>query len=76
MTPSFPFMAKYDPPGTSEDTLDPLGPYQIADQLTVQLVPAGRTIWRPVNTGLTRTRSRREFDRTGANFARLSRAIQ
>jgi hypothetical protein len=42
MTPSFPFMTTYDPPGTSEGTLDPLGLYQIADQLDVQLVPAVR----------------------------------
>ncbi len=37
-----PFMTVYDPPGTSEGTLDPLGLYQIADQLGVQLVPAVR----------------------------------
>lgn len=42
MTTSFPFMTAYDPPGTSEGTLDPLGLYQIADQLAVQLVPAVR----------------------------------
>jgi len=30
------------PPGTSEGNLDPLGLYQIADQLAVQLVPAVR----------------------------------
>src|SRR6266849_2793479 len=42
MTPSFPFLTTYDPPGTSEGTLDPLGLYQIADQLAVQLVPAVR----------------------------------
>jgi hypothetical protein len=41
-TPSFPFLTTYDPPGTSEGTLDPLGLYQIADQLAVQLVPAVR----------------------------------
>ena len=39
---TFPFMTSYDPPGTSEGTLDPLGLYQIADQLAVQLVPAVR----------------------------------
>lgn len=33
------FLTTYDPPGTSEDTLDQLGPYQIADQLPFQLVP-------------------------------------
>jgi hypothetical protein len=42
MTPSFPFLTAYDPPGTNEGTLDPLGLYQIADQLAVQLVPAVR----------------------------------
>ena len=38
----FPFLTSYDPPGTSEGTLDPLGLYQIADQLAIQLVPAVR----------------------------------
>ena len=42
MTAAFPFLTTYDPPGTSEGTLDPLGLYQIADQLAVQLVPAVR----------------------------------
>jgi hypothetical protein len=42
MPPAFPFLTTYDPPGTSEGTLDPLGLYQIADQLAVQLVPAVR----------------------------------
>lgn len=37
-----PFLTAYDPPGTSEGTLDPMGLYQIADQLAVQLVPAVR----------------------------------
>jgi len=37
-----PFLTSYDPPGTSEGTLDPLGLYQIADQLAVKLVPAIR----------------------------------
>ncbi len=37
-----PFMTSYDPPGTNEGTLDPLGLYQIADQLAIQLVPAVR----------------------------------
>lgn len=37
-----PFLTAYDPPGTSEGTLDPLGLYQISDQLAVQLVPAVR----------------------------------
>lgn len=38
----FPFLSTYDPPGTSEGSLDPLGLYRIADQLAVQLVPAVR----------------------------------
>jgi hypothetical protein len=42
MVAFFPFMTSYDPVGTSEGTLDPLGLYQIADQLAVQLVPAVR----------------------------------
>ena len=42
MATMFPFLTSYDPPGTSEGTLDPLGLYQIADQLAVQLVPAVR----------------------------------
>jgi len=42
MNTSFPFLTGYDPPGTSEGTLDPLGLYQIADQLAVQLVPGVR----------------------------------
>jgi hypothetical protein len=42
LTTSFPFLTAYDPPGSSEGTLDPLGLYQIADQLAVQLVPAVR----------------------------------
>lgn len=42
MTTTLPFLTSYDPPGTSEGTLDPLGLYQIADQLSVQLVPAVR----------------------------------
>ena len=37
-----PFMTCYDPPGSSEGTIDPLGLYQIADQLATQLVPAVR----------------------------------
>lgn len=37
-----PFITAYDPPGTSEGTLDPMGLYQIADQLAVELVPAVR----------------------------------
>lgn len=38
----FPFLTSYDPPGTSEGTLDPLGLFQIADQLGELLVPAVR----------------------------------
>lgn len=38
----FPFLTKYDPPGSSEGTLDPLGLYLIADQLATKLVPAVR----------------------------------
>ena len=45
---TFPFLTTYDPPGTSEGTLDPLGLYQIADQLAVQLVPAVRERMRRV----------------------------
>lgn len=42
MSVSFPFLTAYDPPASSEGTLDPLGLYQIADQLATQLVPAVR----------------------------------
>ena len=42
MAAMLPFLTAYDAPGTSEGTLDPLGLYQIADQLAVQLVPAVR----------------------------------
>lgn len=42
MAVNLPFLTTHDPPGTSEGTLDPLGLYQIADQLAVQLVPAVR----------------------------------
>jgi len=42
MTLTLPFLTTYDPPGTSEGTLDPLGLYQIADQLAIRLVPAVR----------------------------------
>jgi hypothetical protein len=37
-----PFLTTYDPPGSSEGTLDPLGLYMISDQLATQLVPAVR----------------------------------
>lgn len=39
---ALPFLTRYDPPGEGEGTLDPLGLYQIADQLASQLVPAVR----------------------------------
>jgi hypothetical protein len=42
MSVTLPFLTAYDPPGTSEGTIDPLGLYQIADQLGVQLVPGVR----------------------------------
>ncbi len=42
MSAILPFLTTYDPPSTSEGALDPLGLYQIADQLAVQLVPAVR----------------------------------
>ena len=42
MAATLPFLTTYDPPGTSEGSLDPLGLYQIADQLAVQLVPVVR----------------------------------
>jgi hypothetical protein len=42
MGAAFPFLTTYDPPGASEGSLDPLGLYQIADQLAVELVPAVR----------------------------------
>jgi len=42
MQTSLPFLTSYDPSATSEGTLDPLGLYQIADQLAVQLVPGVR----------------------------------
>lgn len=38
----FPYLTEYDPPGSSEGTLDPLGLYLIADQLATRLVPAVR----------------------------------
>jgi hypothetical protein len=42
MTAPLPFLTAFDPPGTSEGTLDPLGLYTIADQLGVSLVPGVR----------------------------------
>lgn len=42
MVAALPFLTSYDPSATSEGTLDPLGLYQIADQLAVQLVPGVR----------------------------------
>lgn len=37
-----PFLTAYDPPGSSEGALDPLGLYLIADRLATQLVPGVR----------------------------------
>ncbi len=37
-----PTLSAYDPSSSSEGTLDPLGLYQIADQLATKLVPAVR----------------------------------
>ena len=37
-----PFLSVYDPPGSSEGSLDPLGLYLIADQLAMKLVPGVR----------------------------------
>lgn len=42
MTFALPTLSTYDPPASSEGTLDPLGLYQIADQLATKLVPAVR----------------------------------
>ena len=42
MAALFPFLTAADPAGTSEGTLDPLGLYQISDQLASELVPAVR----------------------------------
>lgn len=39
---SLPFLTEYDPPGSSEGSLDPLGLYLIADQLAMKLVPSIR----------------------------------
>jgi len=39
---ALPFFTAYDPPGTSEGSLDPLGLYAIADELAVRLVPGVR----------------------------------
>jgi hypothetical protein len=38
----FPFLTAYDPSGTSEGSLDPMGLYMIADQLAIKLVPVIR----------------------------------
>ncbi|MBI1854199.1 MAG: hypothetical protein HYR85_28000 [Planctomycetes bacterium] len=42
MNAGIPFLTAYDPPGTSEGTLDPMGLYQIADSLGTVLVPGVR----------------------------------
>ena len=39
---NLPFLTVYDPIGTSEGSLDPLGLYLIADQLAMKLVPGVR----------------------------------
>lgn len=39
---TFPFLTSYDPPGSAEGSIDPLGLYLIADQLATQLVPIVR----------------------------------
>jgi hypothetical protein len=39
---NLPFLTAYDPPGSSEGALDPLGLYVIADRLATQLVPGVR----------------------------------
>ena len=39
---NLPFLTVYDPPGSSEGSLDPLGLYLIADQLAMKLVPGVR----------------------------------
>ncbi len=39
---TLPFLTTYEPLGTGEGSLDPLGVYRIADQLAIQLVPAVR----------------------------------
>lgn len=39
---AFPLLTICDPPGTSEDSLDPLGLYQVADRLAVQFAGAVR----------------------------------
>lgn len=39
---SLPFLSAYDPPGSSEGSIDPLGLYMLADQLATKLVPAIR----------------------------------
>jgi len=39
---TLPFLSRYDPPGSGEGNLDPMGLYQISDQLAVALVPAVR----------------------------------
>ncbi|MFN2317212.1 MAG: hypothetical protein ABR602_11050 [Gemmatimonadales bacterium] len=40
--PLLPSLSRYDPRSSSEGTLDPLGLYQVADQLATTLVPAVR----------------------------------
>jgi len=42
LSTAIPFLTSYDPPGTSEGTLDPLGLYQIANQLAVRVAGVDR----------------------------------
>lgn len=42
MAATYPFLTSYDPAGTSEGTLDPLGLAQVGEQLANALVPAVR----------------------------------
>ena len=71
MAPAFPFLTTYDPPGTSEGSLDPLGLYQIADQLAIQLVPAVRERMLRIRF-LTAMRSARSWSRTSKASANIT----
>lgn len=42
VAPLLPTLSRYDPRSSSEGTLDPLGLYQVADQLATTMVPAVR----------------------------------
>jgi len=68
MTATFPFLTSYDPPGTSEGTFDPLGLYQIADQLAMQLVTGrSRTRLRTIRRYLGKRECRTKATRSGRN---------